>query len=315
MNFFQFGLVLISFLISLVLGNMAIPYLKALKCSQTVREDGPSSHIKKNGTPTIGGTIFILPTILMSLLLFGFNLRQLYPILALSLFAIIGFADDILKIRRGKNLGLTAKEKMISLFIAALFLSYLAKYMFGTTILIPFLKIEADLNVLYIPFVILVYLGASNAVNLTDGLDGLAATVSAYALIFMYIITCLLGCVENSSIIAIAIGSIAGFLRFNIHPAKVFMGDTGSLAIGGFLAALSLQIKNPLILLIVGIIYILETFSVILQVLSFKIRRKRIFLMSPIHHHYELKGLSENKIVILFSLITMIFGILAIISL
>lgn len=305
---------LICMVMAIFAGKIFIPMLHRLKFGQTVREEGPQSHVKKNGTPTMGGIIFILPIIAGSLLFLDLDIKSQYPMIALVLFSLIGFADDFLKIKRGKNLGLTAKQKMILLFLISLVLSFVAKEVFGSELMIPFLRTSIDVGYLYVPMMMFIYIGASNAVNLTDGLDGLASSVTVVALGFLAYIAYTLG-FDNTMIISIlAIASLIGFLFFNINPAKVFMGDTGSLALGGFLVAITSQMNLPFILVLVGVIYIIETLSVIIQVISFKLTGKRVFKMSPIHHHYEMCGLSENKIVAIFSIVTIIFGILAIIS-
>ena len=305
---------LVCMTIAIVSGKVFIPMLHRFKFGQTVREEGPKSHVKKNGTPTMGGIIFIIPIIIGSLLFLDFKIETQYPMIALILFSIVGFADDFIKIMRKKNLGLTSKQKIILLIVVSFILSMLAKKIFGTEIYIPFVRENVDLGMIYIPFMMFVYIGASNAVNLTDGLDGLASSVTVFVLLFIGIIANSLG-FDNSVIFSVvAIGSLIGFIFFNINPAKVFMGDTGSLGLGGMLVALTAQMSLPIILVMVGIIYIIETVSVILQVMWFKTTGKRIFKMSPIHHHYEMCGLSENKIVLLFSAVTIVFGIIAIIS-
>lgn len=305
---------LICMIWAIFAGKIFIPILHKLKFGQTVREEGPQSHVKKNGTPTMGGIIFILPIIAGSLLFLDLNLRAQYPMIALVLFAMVGFSDDFLKIKRGKNLGLTAKQKMLFLFVISLILSFIANSIFGSKITIPFFKTSIDIGYVYIPMMMFIFIGASNAVNLTDGLDGLASSVTVVALIFLGYIGYQFGVDSTVSICVVAIASLIGFLFFNFNPAKVFMGDTGSLALGGFLVAITAQMSIPFILVLTGIMYIVETLSVIIQVASFKLTGKRVFKMSPIHHHYEMCGLSENQIVAMFSIITILFGILAIIS-
>lgn len=305
---------IVAITIAIVSGKVLIPVLHKLKFGQTVREEGPKSHVKKNGTPTMGGVIFILAIIVGSLLYVDIDLKSQYPMIALVLFSIVGFADDFLKIKRGKNLGLTAKQKMILLFIVSFTLSLIGKKIFGTEMYIPFVRKTVDLGMIYIPFMMFVYIGASNAVNLTDGLDGLASSVTVFVLLFLGIIANSFGFSNQTMFAVVSIGALIGFLFFNINPAKVFMGDTGSLGLGGMVVAMTVQMSMPLILILVGVMYIIETMSVILQVISFKTTGKRIFKMSPIHHHYEMCGLSENKIVLLFSVITIVFGILAVFS-
>lgn len=306
--------VLICMIMAVFAGKIFIPILHKLKFGQMVREEGPKSHVKKNGTPTMGGIIFILPIVIGSLLFLDLDVKSQYPMIALVLFAFVGFTDDLLKIKRGKNLGLTAKQKMMLLFIISLFLSFVSKRLFGTEIVVPFMSTSIDIGYLYIPVMMFIYIGASNAVNLTDGLDGLASSVTIVVLSILAYIAYKLGFGDTMISCIIAAGSLIGFLFFNINPAKVFMGDTGSLSLGGFLVAITSQMNLPLILVLVGVMYIVETLSVIIQVASFKITGKRVFKMSPIHHHYEMCGFSENKIVAIFSIVTILFGILSIIS-
>lgn len=305
---------IVAITIAIIAGKVFIPLLHKLKFGQTVREEGPKSHVKKNGTPTMGGVIFILAIVVGSLLYVDIDLKSQYPMIALVLFSLVGFADDFLKIKRGKNLGLTAKQKMILLFIVSFTLSLIGQKIFGTEMYIPFVRKTIDLGMIYIPFMMFVYIGASNAVNLTDGLDGLASSVTVFVLLFLGIIANSFGFSNQVMFVVVSIGALIGFLFFNINPAKVFMGDTGSLGLGGMVVAMTVQMSMPLILILVGIMYIVETMSVILQVISFKTTGKRIFKMSPIHHHYEMCGLSENKIVMLFSAITIVFGIIAVFS-
>lgn len=302
---------ILSFTAAIVFGKILIPILIDFKFGQTIREEGPKNHIKKSGTPTIGGLIFIISISLISLLFLSNDIRTQYPLLALVSFSLIGVIDDLLKIKKGKNLGLKANEKMILLVIVSLVLSFIGKKIFGTEINIPFIGTKMDLGYLYIPFMMFVYIGASNAVNLTDGLDGLATSVTVCALFSIGAIANSLGMTDETIFVSISIGALIGFLSFNINPAKVFMGDTGSLGLGGMLVALTIQISSPLLLILVGIIYIIETVSVIAQVISFKLTGRRIFKMSPIHHHFEICGLSENKIVMIFSLVTIGAGIIA----
>lgn len=312
MNINMFFMLVVSYTISFVIGKFLIPALHKFKFGQTVREEGPKSHVKKNGTPTMGGIIFILGVVISSLLYLDLDLKILYPVIALVLFSLVGFSDDVLKIKRGKNLGLTAKQKIILLTLVSFGLSLIAKNLFGTKLYIPFVKDYFDFGMFYVPFMTVVYIGASNAVNLTDGLDGLAGGVTIFVVAFLGVIMQKLGFIAEYPLTFLIIGSILGFLTFNFNPAKVFMGDTGSLGLGGMIVALSAQISSPFILLLVGIIYVFETLSVILQVSYFKLTGKRIFKMSPVHHHFEMCGYTENKVLALFVLITVVFGVIAI---
>ena len=304
----------VSLVLSIVIAMGAIPMFRRLKFGQTVREDGPQNHNVKNGTPTIGGLIFVLSIVLTSIIFLDKTLVSVYPIMALVLLSLIGFVDDFLKIIRKKNLGLTALQKIILMLIVSFFLGVMAKEVYGTEIMVPFTSFNIDLGWMFVPFIMLVYIGASNAVNLTDGLDGLATSVTIVVLIFMGVIAAKVGNFTTADTVIISIGALIGFLLFNRNPAKIFMGDTGSLGLGGLIVGLSLQLKMPLILLIIGIVYIIETLSVIIQVISFKTRGKRIFKMSPIHHHFELEGYSENVIVMIFSFVSLVFGMVALLA-
>nr|WP_253199165.1 phospho-N-acetylmuramoyl-pentapeptide-transferase [Clostridium gasigenes] len=299
----------LGFIISIILGIILIPVLHKLKFGQNIRESGPKSHIKKAGIPTIGGLIFILSVIIsIKIVFFSTKINSEVRIVLLSfiLFGFIGFLDDILKIIHKNNLGLKSGQKMILLLILSIPLSYYIYITTGASIHISFTNTYVSLGSLYIPLVVIYFTGMTNAVNLTDGLDGLATLITILVSIFFFIISYITGHISLSIFCIILSGALLGFLVFNAYPAKVFMGDTGSLALGGALSAIALLLKMPLLLFIVGGIYIIETLSVILQVASYKLRGKRIFKMAPIHHHFEFKW-SEVKIVAIFSIITIIF--------
>lgn len=308
------GLIL-GLIISLILGPIAIPALRRLKFGQNIRKEGPQSHLKKAGTPTMGGIIFIISTLIVMLLM-GFKLSSpgMIALYSLIAFGFIGFLDDILKIIKKDNEGLKAWQKMILLLAFSSLIAYYGYAKFGTNLNIPFLDIQIPLGVLYIPFVIFIYAATTNAVNLTDGLDGLATTVSVLVLTFFAFFAFMMK--ENSLAVfsATLIGGLLGFLKYNAYPAKVFMGDTGSLAIGGAIATIAIALEQPLLIVIVGGIYVLEAVSVILQVSSFKIRNKRIFKMAPIHHHFEQCGWSEVKIVTIFAVVTVLLCIIGFIA-
>ncbi|MGL5381371.1 phospho-N-acetylmuramoyl-pentapeptide-transferase [Clostridium sp.] len=307
---------ILGFVIALVLGPIAIPALRRLKFGQNIRKEGPQSHLKKAGTPTMGGVIFIISTIIVMIVM-RYNptdeaMIALYSFIA---FGVIGFLDDILKIIKKDNEGLKSWQKMALL---VLFSSAIAIYGYvnlGTNLKIPFIGTEIPLGILYIPFVIVYYAAATNAVNLTDGLDGLASTVTVLVLTFFAVVAFIMK-QESIAVFSIALaGGVLGFLKYNSYPARVFMGDTGSLALGGAIATIALVLELPLLVIIVGGIYVIEALSVILQVGSYKLRGKRIFKMAPIHHHFEQEGWSETKIVTIFSLITLVLcliGFLAI---
>lgn len=307
---------LIAFFLNIVISPFIIPVLRRLKFGQNVRDDGPNTHLKKSGTPTMGGVI-ILTSITLTSLLFVVGNRELQSVLFVTLgFGIIGFLDDYIKVVKKRSLGLSPMQKIIGQLIVTLIFAYLLKYYIGldTTIIVPFTHGKAiDLGFLYLPFLILGVLGTVNAVNLTDGVDGLASSVTVIVATFFAAVAW----AANSSIVAIAAataGSLLGFLLFNSYPAKVFMGDTGSLALGGFVVATAFILKMPLFILIVGIIYVIENISVIIQVLYFKKTKKRFFKMAPIHHHFELSGWAETKVVTVFSITTAIMCLIGLIA-
>ena len=305
----------IGVIITLILGPITIPLLRRLKFGQNIREEGPKSHLKKAGTPTMGGVMFILSTtIVMFIMSDSFTEKGMVALYSLIAFGFIGFLDDLLKILKKQSEGLKAWQKMLLLLIVSGAFGYYSYVNLSHDIVIPFTSFKLPLGVLYVPFVIFVYAAMTNAVNLTDGLDGLATSVTIVALAFIGYIANSLSFESSLMFVVIAISALIGFLFFNINPAKVFMGDTGSLGLGGLLVGLTTQMGLQIILVLVGIMYIVETLSVIIQVFWFKKTGKRVFKMSPIHHHYEMCGLSENKIVLLFTTITMIFGFIAILS-
>ncbi|MGB9780007.1 MAG: phospho-N-acetylmuramoyl-pentapeptide-transferase [Caldanaerobacter sp.] len=297
---------LLSFIVTIALGKFIIPYLRKLKLGQKVREDGPSTHLKKSGTPTMGGVMFILSTLLVSLLISPWNKDFFVLLLGFLGFGSIGFADDFLKVYFKRPLGLRAREKLLSQFLLAFIISWFVKENVGTDIIVPFFKSSIDLANFYVPFALFIIVGTANSVNLTDGLDGLAAGVSAIVMSFFAMIGLFLNNGVYGIFSASLVGGLIGFLRYNRYPAEVFMGDTGSLAIGGAIATVALLTKLPLILPILGLIYVLEALSVILQVFSFKLFGKRIFKMSPLHHHFELSGWKEEKVVYSFWLLTLL---------
>jgi phospho-N-acetylmuramoyl-pentapeptide-transferase len=310
--------VLIAFFISLILGPILIPLLHKLKFGQNIREEGPKSHKKKAGTPTMGGLIFIISSfIAMAILIRKPSDEAMIALYAFIAFGLIGAIDDGLKIIHKKNLGLKAAEKMVFLIIVSGALGYYAATnpRIGTHILKPFTQISFDLGMWYIPFVVLYFTATTNAVNLTDGLDGLATSVTLLVMTFFALVSFGLGHYTLSIFCGVIAGSLLGFLRYNAFPAQVFMGDTGSLALGGAIAAVAMILKLPLLVIIVGGIYAIETLSVIIQVGYFKLTKKRVFKMSPIHHHFELSGWHETKIVSVFSIITVILCLVAFLSL
>lgn len=306
----------VGFIASIVLGPIIIPILHKLKFGQNIRKEGPQSHLKKAGTPTIGGLIFIISIVIVMICSrYGLTDKGMIVLYGTLAFGLIGFLDDILKIIHKENEGLTAKQKFALQIVFSVAIAIYGYKIIGTAISIPFTDMQLDLGVFYIPFVIFYFLAVTNAVNLTDGLDGLATSVTILVLTFFSIVATKLG-VSSVAVFSVGLtGALLGFLRYNAYPAKVFMGDTGSLALGGAIATIMLVLQTPLLVIIVGGIYVIENLSVIIQVASFKLTGKRVFKMAPIHHHFEHCGWSEVKIVTVFSVVTFILCIIGFISL
>ena len=314
---FQTKLLLISFAVTVILGLIIVPILRALKVGQIERNDGPESHLKKQGTPTMGGIIIMLGIIIVTIAAYVYYkardtelAHNLLPILGLTMgFGIIGFIDDFKKLVLKNTKGLKPSLKMLGLLlISVVFVMYLINSLnLGTDTYIPIMQKYINIPIfLYIPFAILVILATTNAVNLTDGIDGLSSSVCTIIITCLTVIATILGVKEIVVFGAIVIGAVLAFLMFNIYPAKAFMGDTGSLFLGGVISGIALCLKMPLLLLIIAIIPVIETISVIIQVAFFKRTGKRVFKMAPIHHHFELSGWRENKVVMVFSVITLI---------
>jgi phospho-N-acetylmuramoyl-pentapeptide-transferase len=303
----------VAFILAVTAGPLFIPILRRLKFGQQIRAEGPQGHYKKAGTPTMGGTIILL-ALSLAFLRFAEKNLDYYVLLVASLgFGLIGFLDDYIKIVFKRSLGLTAKQKLFGQLFFAAIVSYLL-FISGhnTDLIIPVVDLAIPLGWLYYVFVVVVMLGTANAVNFTDGLDGLLSGTSAIAFGAFAVIAMIHTEPEAAFFSAAMIGAVLGFLVFNAHPAKVFMGDTGSLSIGGGLAAVAILTKTELLLILIGGIFVIESLSVIIQVVSFKTRGKRIFKMSPLHHHYELSGWSEWRIVITFWLAGLILAALGI---
>lgn len=302
----------ISFLVCVIIAPVLIPVLHKMKFGQQIREEGPAWHQKKSGTPTMGGIIFIIGTLAATLIMTRDTSTVTVLLFAVG-FGLIGFADDFIKVVLKRNLGLTAIQKLALqiVFSIAFVMALRVLGLLETDVYIPFTQISLDLGWFYMVFAVFIMVGFTNAVNLTDGLDGLASSVTAIVALFFGIAAFLCGNRPLAVFMLALTGGCAGFLVFNRYPAKVFMGDTGSLFLGGALAAASIILKMPLILVIAGIIYVIEALSVMLQVASFKLTGKRIFKMSPIHHHFEMCGWREVKIVAVFSAVTAIFCIIA----
>ena len=299
--------VLISFAISAAAGPIVIPILRKLKVGQTVRDDGPQTHLKKNGTPTMGGVIFLLAVLITSLI-YAPQYPKVIPVLFMTVgFGIVGFLDDFIKVVLHRSEGLTPGQKMAGqLVVTAVFAYYMAKISdVGLTLKVPFFtNMSLDPGWLSIPLLFFVVIGTVNGTNFTDGLDGLAASVTVMVAVFFSVVA--LGTNAGIAPITLAVvGGLLGFLLFNVYPASVFMGDTGSLALGGFVASTAYMMNMPLFLLLVGIIYLVEVLSVMIQVTYFKVTHgKRFFKMAPIHHHFEKCGWSETRVVTVFSIIT-----------
>jgi len=323
--------VLLGFIVALVLGPVVIPMLKRLKFGQTEREDGPQSHLVKSGTPTMGG-MMILAGILVGTLSFTLGSMDfaLPALLVTFAYGLVGFLDDFIKVKLKRSLGLKAYQKIIGQFGIALIVALYAyndPYI-GSSIILPFSGLEWDLGIYYIPFIMFVMIGTVNSVNLTDGLDGLASGVTliyslSMALVFMIMAASardlgqeLYG--QNLTGMAVfcaaVVGACMGFLRFNAYPAKVFMGDTGSLALGGAVAMMAVFSRAVLLLPIMGGCFVASAVSVILQVGSYKLRKKRIFRMAPLHHHFELKGIPETKIVSMYMIVSAVLCLVCLLA-
>ncbi|MEV2907723.1 phospho-N-acetylmuramoyl-pentapeptide-transferase [Paenibacillus larvae] len=304
----------VAFVLALIMGPLFIPILRRMKFGQQVRTEGPKAHLKKQGTPTMGGIIIMLALALASLRFAEFDIQLLILLIATLGYGLIGFLDDYIKIVFKRSLGLTAKQKLAGQLLVSLIVCVLlVKSGYSTEIHIPFADISFNLGWFYFPCMVILMLGASNAVNFTDGLDGLLAGTSAIAF-GAYTIIAMNNTQPDVAIFSAAmVGAVLGFLVFNAHPAKVFMGDTGSLGIGGGLVAVAVLTKAELVLAIIGGIFLIEILSVVIQVVSFKTRGKRVFKMSPIHHHFELVGWSEWRVVITFWTVGLVFAALGLI--
>ncbi|MBR6771487.1 MAG: phospho-N-acetylmuramoyl-pentapeptide-transferase [Lachnospiraceae bacterium] len=306
--------VVVSFAISVILGPFIIPFLRRLKVGQTVRDDGPQSHLKKSGTPTMGG-ILILFGITVTSLIYMKDYPKILPVLFVTLgFGLIGFLDDYIKVVLKRSLGLRAWQKMLGQFlVTGVFAYYMTEYAdVSLAMKIPFWPNQyLDLGIWNLPLLFFVMLATVNGANFTDGLDGLASSVTVMIATFFTVVA--IGTASGIEPITCAVvGALMGFLLFNVHPASVFMGDTGSLALGGFVAATAYILQMPLFIPIVALIYTLEVVSVIIQVGYFKLTGgKRFFKMAPLHHHFELCGWSETRVVAVFTIATAVLCLLA----
>lgn len=310
--------VILAFAISVLAGPLIIPFLKRLHVGQTEREEGPKSHLKKSGTPTMGG-ILILGSVLLASVPYVKSYPKIIPILFLTLgFGLIGFLDDYIKVVLKRSLGLTPVQKMAGqIVVTAIFAYYLLHYTdVSLAMKVPFFPdCYLDFGILNIPILFFVVIGTANGTNFTDGLDGLASSVTIMVATFFTVVAIGTGSGIDPVTCAVA-GSLLGFLLFNVYPARVFMGDTGSLALGGFVASCAYMMQMPLFIVIVGFIYLVEVVSVIIQVSYFKATGgKRIFKMAPIHHHFELCGWSETRVVAVFSIVTAILCLVGLMAL
>ena len=316
---FQVKVLLISFVITVILSIFIIPILRKLKVGQIEREDGPQSHLKKQGTPTMGGTIIIIAIIIVCIGLYVYYTsgraepevaKNIIPLLLVTVgFGVVGLIDDLKKLVFKNTKGLKPIYKMIGLLIISVaYTLYLTNVIeIGTDIYIPFVKESITLPLwLYIPFAIVVMLAATNAINLTDGIDGLSSSVTTIIVTCLTVIAIIFNIKEVALFGSAIAGICLGFLLFNLYPSKVMMGDTGSLLLGGAVAAMALYLKMPLLLLIIAIVPVLETLSVMIQVAHYKRTGNRIFKMAPLHHHFELCGWKENKVVSVFSLVSLL---------
>lgn len=311
-----------TFIFTAIIGKLIIPILKKLKVGQSERADGPRTHLKKQGTPTMGGIMMIISIVVFVTIEIVFiNKGMAYEILPISLasigFGLVGFIDDYKKVVLKNTDGLSPKLKLLGqLVISSAYIIYLLNYTkIGTGIKVPFTDIILNLpKWIYVLLMIFVMLGTTNAINLTDGVDGLAGSVSSIIVGSLAVIAYKYNLIGVTTFGVLVVGTICGFLIYNFHKAKVIMGDTGSLLLGGVVSSMAIYMQNPLILIIVAIIPIIETFSVILQVLSGFFRGKLLFKMAPLHHHFELSGWRENRVVGVFSAITFIFAIIGILA-
>ncbi|NLT16603.1 MAG: phospho-N-acetylmuramoyl-pentapeptide-transferase [Clostridiales bacterium] len=321
--------ILLSFGVSLLLGPLVIPLLKRLKFGQMVRDDGPQTHLSKAGTPTMGGVIILLAAVLTCLVLFSGPVEYLLLAVLIMLgYGLVGFLDDFIKVLRRRSMGLRAYQKIIGQLGLAVVVALFAYNdpNIGSKLIVPFAGVEWDLGVWYVPFTVFAVLGVVNGVNLTDGLDGLASGVTllnalTFGLLYIVFIGSAAGRtlyadnLKNMLVFAGAVtGACLGFLRYNTYPARVFMGDTGALALGGALAVMAIMVRMTLIIPLIGLMFVLSVVSVVLQVGSYKLRKKRVFKMAPLHHHFELKGNPETKVVAIYMIVTAITCLIALLS-
>lgn len=306
--------ILVSFIVALVVsifsGPIILPLLRRLKVGQSIREEGPKSHLSKAGTPTMGGVIILIGLLVGVISYFRLDTRMNLMIFSTLGFGLIGFLDDYIKVVLKRNLGLRAYQKIIGQLVISIVLGYYSSKM-GTDIYVPIIKKTIDIGIFYVPFMVFVILAVTNAVNLTDGLDGLASSITFIVAAFFAVFAYKMGFESVAVFSSALMGGCLGFLKYNNYPAKVFMGDTGSLALGGAIAAMAILSKSVLLIPIAGGIFFAETLSVIIQVASFKLTGKRVFKMSPLHHHFELSGWKETKVVWVFRVVSIILCVIA----
>ena len=309
---------MIGFLIVIILGPIFIPMLARFKFGQTVRDEGPQSHLAKNGTPTMGGVMMIVAILITGLTRAKISQGLIVGLICIVGFGFVGFLDDFIKIKMKRSLGLKAYQKIILQFALALYIAY---YQYSaspsaTQLVIPFTNHIINLGIWYIPFMMIFIIGTVNAVNLTDGLDGLASGVTLIVSCFFILFAVSISNSDVAILAATTAGACLGFLGFNAYPAKVFMGDTGSMALGGAVVAFATLTNSPLLIVIVGFIYLAEALSVMIQVTYFKLTNgKRIFKMAPLHHHFEQCGWPETRVVFVFWIVTVVLcwiGVLAV---
>lgn len=309
---------MIGFLIVIILGPIFIPMLARFKFGQTVRDEGPQSHLAKNGTPTMGGVMMIVAILITGLTRATISKGLIVGLICIVGFGFVGFLDDFIKIKMKRSLGLKAYQKIILQFALALYIAY---YQYSaspsaTQLVIPFTNHIINLGIWYIPFMMIFIIGTVNAVNLTDGLDGLASGVTLIVSCFFVLFAVSISNSDVAILAAATAGACLGFLGFNSYPAKVFMGDTGSMALGGAVVAFATLTNSPLLIIIVGFIYLAEALSVMIQVTYFKLTNgKRIFKMAPLHHHFEQCGWPETRVVFVFWIVTVVLcwiGVLAV---
>ncbi|AIF66284.1 MULTISPECIES: phospho-N-acetylmuramoyl-pentapeptide-transferase [Terribacillus] len=309
----------VAFIVTVLISPIIIPFLRRLKFGQSIREEGPKSHMKKSGTPTMGGVMIMISIVVSTWIMHAIgnihiSLETWLLLFVLIGYGLLGFLDDYIKVAMKRNLGLTSKQKMIGQIIIAIVFYALLRYNdFGTYIQIPGTSIQWDLGWGYFFLILVMLVGASNAVNLTDGLDGLLAGTAAIAFGAFAVVAYYDVQQTQITVFSLAVvGALLGFLVFNAHPAKVFMGDTGSLGLGGAIAAVAILTKMEILLIVIGGVFVIETLSVMIQVISFKTTGKRVFKMSPLHHHYELSGWSEWRVVTTFWAVGLLFAVIGV---